>query len=231
MSLATAGLSVATDAVQLDIRRTVKVYRAPTDEIIGQKLFIEFVGSQKMTMMFREQLKAQGYSVVETADEADAKFKFTGYFNIDGAGKEAVKGSLGELMEKSVAVQLPTSPDYKHENTNLTQIAVSGVAMGAISVTDVISWLGQQTGLAGRFNEALTGDPRGFCMHENCNKYRNRVFIIVTGETGRWTVEEVVQNEKIVLDVVIADALEKVLVPLIDLQKNKSVQVNPGGSQ
>jgi len=210
-------VAVAVEKPALDIKRNTKVYRQPPSAVDGQKIFVEFKDSQKLGQRMKDALRAGGYTVVDNASEADASFRFSGYFSVDGAGKETIKGSLGELIEKATPVDA-VRPDYAHENINLTQIAASSIGMGVISVTDVVRWLSQQTGIAGRVNEALTGDTRGFCFGENCNNLRNQVRILVTG-SGTWTAIGEVQNEKVVLDQIIGDTLAESIKPLMALRQ------------
>jgi hypothetical protein len=89
-----------------------------------------------------------------------------------------------------------------------------------LSVTDMVRWIGQKTGIAGRFNELLTGDPRGFCFGDACSKYTSTVVMNVTGDSGHWWVMEKAQDSKVVLDLVIADSVENTLQPLYDLKKD-----------
>lgn len=149
---------------------------------------------------------------------------------LSGAGKEEVRGKLAEFMESSIVLDRENSPDYRHQNVDLLQVGVSAGYTGltsAISVTDMVRWLGQKTGVAGRFNELLTGDPRGFCLADSCNKYTSTVIMNVKGESGHWWIQEKAQESTIVLDIVVADVIENMLKPLYDLRPMASA----GGSQ
>ncbi len=88
----------------------------------------------------------------------------------------------------------------------------------------MVRWLGQKTGVAGRFNEMLTGDPRGFCLAESCSKYTSTVIMNVKGNSGHWWVQEKAQDSKVVLDLVVADAVENMLKPFYDIRPQASTE-------
>lgn len=223
-----AGQAVA-EPLQLDFRRRdINVKTAPSAEVVKQKLFVEFKDSPKASKMLREQFREKGFAIVEKAADADAKFLFSGLFVVAGAGKTSLNGSLGELFEKSLNVETSATPDYQHQSINLGQIAVSSFVSKSISVTDMVLWFSQITGVSGRFNEMMTGDPRGICMHKDCETLSSSVAIYVGGENGAWRIRSAVQNEKVVLDIVIAEAMERALAPLFDLQKNNVPIANAG---
>jgi len=228
MVVALTAISTVTHAdtgssMNVEIKREPHYTSTPNPDIAEKRLYVTFDGSQKMTRVIREKLKARGFAVVDNPEEADAKYRFGGMFTITGAGKEDVRGKLGDLLESSVGTPQPGSPDYRHQNVDLLQIGVSAAYAGVasvISVTDMVRWIGQKTGVAGRFNELLTGDPRGFCFGDACSKYTSTVVMNVTGDNGHWWVMEKAQDSKVVLDLVIVDAVENMLQPLYYLKKD-----------
>ncbi|MBI4741175.1 MAG: hypothetical protein HY777_06420 [Betaproteobacteria bacterium] len=123
------------------------------------------------------------------------------------------------LAEQSETPQ-PGRPDYQHQNINLGQIGAVAAVMSVVSVTDVLTWVSQQTGVAGGFNKMLTGDPRGWCLHKDCDKYRSFVAIGASGAAS-WYVTSEVKDKKVVLDLVLAEAINQVLSPLPNLQLGK----------
>lgn len=165
--------------------------------------------------------KAKGFKVIESKNESEAKFVFMSGFILRGAGKEEVRGRVAELIENSVVNPAP-GVNYKNQNVDLLQVGVSAAYTGiasTLSLTDMVRWISQKAGIAGRFNEMLTGDPRGFCYGTSCTNYTNSVRMSVTGgDDGHWHIHEIAVGEKIVLDVLIADSLETLLKPFYDLQ-------------
>lgn len=222
-TMATISMADTASQMNIEIKREPHFASPPRAELIEKRVYIAFDGSPKMTRVLQEKLKARGYSVVDKPEDADAKFRVGGMFTISGAGKEDVRGKLGDLLESAVGADQPSNPDYRHQNVDLLQIGVSAAYTGVasmLSVTDMVRWIGQKTGIAGRFNELLTGDPRGFCFGDACSKYTSTVVINVTGDSGHWWVMEKAQDSKVVLDLVIADAVENTLQPLYDLKKD-----------
>ena len=128
-----------------------------------------------------------------------------------------MKGKLGDLLESSVAIGASDTPDYRHQNIDLIQMAGVSAFTGSLSVTDMVRWIGQKTGVAGHFNEMITGDPRGFCWAESCSKFTSLVILSVNGSGGHWWIQEIAQDAKVVLDLVIADSIETAIKPLTDL--------------
>lgn len=207
---------VSAEPAAPELKRDMHLNVLPAAEVGGKRVFIEFDGSPKASQVLQEKLRRRGFNVVETAGDADARFKVGGAFAITGGGKEEVRGKLSELLESSVEATPSNSPDYRHQNIDLVQIAAGRAYTGFISVTDMVRWLGQKTGIAGRFNEMLTGDPRGFCWHESCSKFTSSAIVSVKGDSGHWWLQESAQDAKVVLDLVVADAIESALKPIYD---------------
>ncbi|WP_126448103.1 hypothetical protein [Sulfuricystis multivorans] len=230
LTLATSAVVVLADTgstTSVEIEREPHFNSLPNAGIAEKRLYVSFKHSPKMTRILQEKMRAMGFTVAEKLEDADAKFNFDGIFLISGAGKEEVRGRLGELLESAVGVAQPSNPDYHHQNVDLLQIGVSVAATGVasmLSVTDMVRWIGQKTGIAGRFNELLTGDPRGFCYGDQCNKFTSSVILSVNGDSGHWWIMEKAQDSKVVLDMVISDAIENVLKPFYDVKKPAAVQ-------
>lgn len=219
--------------MNIEIKREPHFTAPPKAEVAEKRVYIAFEGSPKMTRVLQEKLKAKGFAVVDKPEDADAKFRVGGMFTISGAGKEDVRGKLGDLLESAVGTDQPSNPDYRHQNVDLLQIGVSAAYTGiasVLSVTDMVRWIGQKTGIAGRFNEMLTGDPRGICFGEACSKYTSTVVMNVTGDSGHWWVMEKAQDSKLVLDLVIADVVESTLEPLYELKNAAQGQQGRGDS-
>jgi hypothetical protein len=221
-------LPIAAEKNPLNIERSLKIRTPPSEAVVAQKIFVEFSDSPKLTTLFREQLSARGYEMAASQDVADAKFIFRGNVIVDGGGQAPMKESLGVLTEKAATLN-PSSPDYHHQNVFLPVIAASSVVMGKISATDILSWLGQTTGAAGRFNEAITGDPKGWCLNDACREARkvfsSRVMITASG-SGQWYVLNTARSNKVVADYMVADAITSVLEPLLSLQRNTETKAN-----
>lgn len=219
-----AGAGTAPDVL---IKREPHYTVVPQSDIASKRLFVVFDGSPKMTRVLQAKLQARGYAVADKPEDADEQYRFSGMFMLSGAGKEEVKGKLADLLESSVGSGQGNSPDYGHQNVGLLQIGVSAAYTGiasTISITDMVRWLGQKTGIAGRFNELLTGNPRGFCLAESCSKYTSTVIMNVKGNSGHWWVQEKAQDSKVVLDLVVADAMENMLKPFYDIRPQASTE-------
>ncbi len=213
--------------VAVEISRSINIRTPPPADLVEKRIYIVFEGSPRMTEVIRAKLKERGLLVTDSEGDAEATFKLTGVFGIEGAGKERVSGPLGELLEKTIPVDASGRPDYQHQSVDLLQIATVTTFTGFLSVTDLTVWLSQKMGIAGRFNEMLTGDPRGFCWHESCRKYTSSAVLGVKGDDSYWWLQEAAKDERVVLDLVVEDILANGLKPLLDLKPESQERKEP----
>lgn len=203
----------------VDIERKIHLNVPPDEAATDKSVSLSFEGSPKMTKILQEKLRLNGVPVAENDSEHQLRFKITGIYRVSGAGREASSGSLGDLFESTVSVHAGDK-DFRVQNVSTAQILVSGAITGFISISDMLIWASQKMGIAGRFNDVLTGDPRGFCWHPNCSQYTNMIVIRVSGNGYHWWIQETAKSDKIVLDVLMADALENAISPILKLGKD-----------
>ncbi len=228
VALGASAQQPAQDAV--DIKRSININTPPPADLAEKRIFIAFDGSPRMTEVIRAKMRERGFLVADSEGDAEATFKLAGVFSIEGAGKEKISGSLGDLLEKSIPVDPSGKPDYHHQNVDLVQIATVTAATGftsLVSVSAMVNWLGQQSGISGHINEMLTGDPRGFCWHESCNKYSSSAVLRVKGDDSYWWLQEAAKDERVVLDLVVEDMLANGLKPLLDLKPESQERKAP----
>lgn len=205
------------DSKPPQIEREIINKSLPTAEIAHQRIFVSFEGSPKMTRILQEKLKAKGFAVVDDPSLAEAKFKFNGHYIISALAKQNIVGPLSEILEQTIKLdEKVSSPDY--QTVNLLQIGALNAYRGAISVPDLLLWVTQKIGIAGRFNEMLTGDARGWCLNEKCKQFQSHVEMRVYGDGTFWRVKAQAWHEKIMLDILIADVLENTLSPFYRLK-------------
>lgn len=222
VGLGMAPFAKAAEEPAVNFKREPHYNELPTTELLKKRVHVEFVGSPKATKLLQEKLSAQGYQIVQEAENADAKIRFDGVFMVAGRGKETVKGKLGDLLESSMRLKAPSNPDYGHQNVDIAQVAAGRLFTGSFSPTDLITYLGQKSGIAGRFNELITGDPRGWCWHESCDKVWSHVVMQVRGDAGHWWVQVSAQEKSIVLDQAIAEAIDATMRPFVDVTRTGS---------
>jgi len=199
------------------IQREVISKNLPPAETAHQRIFVSFEGSPKMTRILQEKLRAKGFAVADDPASADARFKFNGTYIISALAKQDIVGPLGEVLERTVKLD-NKSADPRYQTVDLLQIGAVGAYHGAISVPDLLLWISQKTGIAGSFNEMLTGDPRGWCLNEKCKQVKSYVEMRVYGDGVFWRVKAQAWHEKLLLDVLIADVLEDTLAPFYRLK-------------
>lgn len=216
--------AAATPVTPPDVTTKLRLSKPPKPDVMDKKIFVNVVDSDKGTALVRARLDALGFKTVDAADVADLTLRIGGNFSVTGAGKQRVNGKLGELLNGALPADAGRSPDYTHQNINLLQIAGSTAGTGTLSVSQLVTWLGQKTGISGRINEAITGDPRGWCIGDTCDKRENNVTITVnTGDYGHWWLDSKATDTRIVLDYCLADALDKMLQPLVELSSKSAV--------
>ena len=215
---------------ELVIKREPHLRKMPDAAVAEKKLFVSFKGSPKMSKLLQAKLSDSRLVIVETPEEAELKVEFSGMYFVQNASKERKSGQLGELLEEATADIAPDRPNYRVESVDIPQMLAVRAGTGAFAITDIALWISQQTGIAGRFNEWLTGDPGGWCLNEACRKQRRQLMnvAIVSVSTGgefHWWLKHEAWDEKVVLDRVIADALEHAIRPLAELKKTAPVAV------
>lgn len=189
-----------------DIKVVKRVMREPPADFRSKKIYLTVSDSEKITRMLIDDIRDKGYTVVDDKLAAEVKMQCFAKFTISGNGKEAVTGYAEQLVLVGNELPIPDTTDYTHQSTNLGQIAAPIVTLGIIPIPDILVWVTQKLGIAGAFNKALTGDPRGICLNENCNKFAQVVLITCLGDVS-WLLQYQAHNEKIVIDQVMQNAL------------------------
>lgn len=214
-------LALGASAAQgIEVKRDIHLNSLPSKEVADKKIGIYFDGSPKMSKILQEKLRDKGFVVADDPNDADVKFKLSGIYLVTGAGKSSMSGSLGDMLESSVNLGDPTKADFEHQNVSLIQMASTRSLMGSISPADMIIWLSQKSGISGRINQAISGDPRGFCWNENCNKLNSHIVIRIGDGQSHWWIQGEAKHENVVLDLVFADLIESLLKPIYDLKKD-----------
>lgn len=207
-------------AAEPDYQPTLKIYRGPSEGLLGKKLYVEFADSPLLTSFLRKTLLERGYQIVDSTETAEEQLRFQGTVSIGLFATKPATVQLAEIIEKGT-LRVPTKEDATVGNTSLINVAAMnqmarpfGVAFrNNVTLTGVLDWISDVTGLRGSFNKALTGDPRGICMHKDCDKYRQTVGIGTTG-SATWLATALATDEKVVLDKLIERTLERALDPL-----------------
>lgn len=204
-----------------EIKTSMKINREPPEDLASKRLYVEFANSPRLTTMFREKLGSRGFNMVASADDSDVKIRFNGAVAIGLFATKLKSLPLAEAVEKS-AIQPAGKGEAEVGNNSLVGVVAMDAAAkqltpsirGTLTATNLMEWIGDVTGLRSAFNKAITGDPRGFCMSEHCNKYQQNVVVGATGGAS-WLITLSTLSEEIVLDRLIDESLERVLEPLL----------------
>lgn len=190
----------------------IKKPKPPSETLLDKKIFVSFPDSEEITVAIKKDLQSRGYNIVDTEGESSEKLVFRSKFIVMGKGLSEVEGTFGDIVSAKKSL-VPTEKNYAHQTVGIDHVAISAAATGgvsSISLTDFGMWLTQKMGIAGRFNEMLTGDPRGFCLSEGCHKFKQIVNLMYTGAAVGF-VHVSANNESIVLDKVSSKAFSSLM--------------------
>ncbi|MCG3166217.1 MAG: hypothetical protein DPW12_13035 [Rhodocyclaceae bacterium] len=207
-------------AAEPEAQPTLKIYRQPSENLLGKRLYVEFKDSPVLTSFLRRTLGERGYQLAESAEASEAQLRFMGNVSIGLFATNPSSATLAEVIEKG-ALKINSKEDAAVGTTTVVDVAIMnqmarpfGTSFrNSMTLTGVLDWIAEASGLRGAFNKALTGDPRGICMHRDCDKYRQRVVISALG-SATWLATYEILDEKIVLDRLIEQTLERALEPL-----------------
>jgi hypothetical protein len=168
-----------------------------TAELKAKPVNVVFLGSPLLTEQLKPAVAALGYNVVN--EEVKTKIVFRANFFSQGGGSKSVNVALGPVIEDSLKAQqaLPERQDTLitkgvGETLFLTgsfnALANAGLLNKGFAVGNIVQTISEAIGIAGAFNKALTGDPRGWCMSRCHEWYKIRqetaLFVAVTAEDG-----------------------------------------------
>lgn len=212
----------------------VKTHSSLEGVIHDHKIYIQFRDSQKLTSLITEMMRQYGYSLVESKEDADIYISLLGRFELVGGAREGFSATYAELAE---AEQKPGvgGTNYTHQTINAGQIAVATAATRYLSLTDIGLWLTQKTGIAGRVNETLTGDPRGICL-SNCENWKRLRHIAMVSVyslkiegkpfiRGAWTIDYDAYHDALMVEDVMSMTILKALEPFrnVAIKTSKSL--------
>ncbi len=158
---------------------------------------VEFQGSPLLTEQIKTALVALGYTVVN--EPVKNKLLFKANFHSQGGGSKTINVALGPVIENSLKNQQAA---LARQDTNVNRgageaaflsagfgaLATAGLLSNGFAIGNIVEGLGQATGVAGAFNKALTGDPRGWCTSRCHEWYKIRqemaFFVNVTADDG-----------------------------------------------
>lgn len=200
-------------------------YTEPDETLKAQRLHVEFADSPKLTAMLQIRLVELGYQIAVTPNEAEAQLRFKGEVSFERFRTTPRTYSLGKLIESEAqASGLPKASEADARQTSLVGVAAEtalaqpfGIS-GMVGLTGLLDWASDATGLRAALNKAVTGDPNGWCFSEACRKYRQSVFVSVSG-SGSWFVSASVFQEEIILDRLVEESLARALEPLAPVRQ------------
>lgn len=167
--------------------------------------------------IIRDSLRNHGMQISEgNATQSTVRVSILGGFYF---GKPGAKTETGMLRDIPIHVnrELPEE-SLVTEGLKGRQLVLDTLVMRSISVSELLIYLSERSGIAGWFNKALTGDPRGVCLTSNCEDVETVVTLYVTvtrdGDSVSWTAMAGAKAKTIVLDQVLAAALDTALSPV-----------------
>jgi len=208
-------------------------------DIRSDRIYVDFKDSPKLSFIVGQMLKSKGYRIVATRGEADVVFRMMGGIGITGGGKTAVGGQMEELVEGNTRKDADKT-NYTDLGIHGDVIAVTSLLTKTLQVANIALWLSQETGIGGRVNETLVGDPRGVCVLncENWNKRKHTATVLINTQSpegelvkkGAWWIEAHHYYDKIEAEKHIAEALVISLEPFDDVPTTSPATSMPATS-
>ncbi|MCL2829896.1 MAG: hypothetical protein FWD77_04050 [Betaproteobacteria bacterium] len=154
-----------------------------------------------------------------TGEEAEAQIQIKGAYFISGSGRTPVSGDIEDLLENKAKVSASDEQKDASHSTDAGSIVIAGMISHTQFITEWGLLASDATGIGGKFNQWLTGDPRGFCFHQSdCNRFTSEVVMAITGDGGQWQHRESAADRNVVLGAVLVSALENVLTPFYSVR-------------
>mgnify|MGYP001277054804 CR=1 FL=1 len=153
----------------------VGVDRIPND-IRSVPLFVSFEGSSSMTNYLREAFSKRGFLI--TNEKADARYSIQVNGHFTSKGKINVPPTaLGPIFDSADAAV--AARDYRTKTTGQALTTTAAFVQSAemfgtgymnIMGHSILDAISDATGISGRFNQLVAGDPRGVCF-TNCEDW------------------------------------------------------------
>lgn len=156
-------------------------------------LFAEFDRSSTLSTQLREALVAKGFVLALDRTAARATLIFRGDLALAGGPVfyKGVKVPIGDATEKALQDAREGGGAPRAEAVQaVAGLAINSAALDAamtpfwrgLALNGIASAIGEATGVKGRFNSALTGDPRGICLSrcEDWKKVNQTVYLWIT---------------------------------------------------
>ena len=193
--IAFAFLSTHVHAEEAQQRPQIDVSSSGSIQIDRAKvspIYVEFMGSQVLTDRLTAFAVAQGFEVTADAAAARAKLVVGGELELEGGPKfqKRLRIPLSQIAQDQVPSSSESQKTTSREVAAIAHDAVlTGIAyklslghfLQGVSLSQLVASIGTATGVTGRMNAWLVGDPRGFCLSrcENWRKVHQSVVVTV----------------------------------------------------
>jgi hypothetical protein len=202
----------------------------------GGPIYVEFTGSRTLTDRLAAFVVAQGFEVTSVREAARAKLVVGGELELEGGPKfqKRLRIPLSQIaqdeMPSSSEAQGTTGREVAAiaHDAVLTGIAYElslGTFLQGVSLSQLVASIGVATGVTGRINTWLVGDPRGFCLSrcENWKKVHQAVVVNVTldvqGVASMMRVQSKAYSETLAPVALVEAAMKEVVTALAEEQK------------
>lgn len=157
----------------------VGVDKIPT-EIQTSPVFVSFENSATMTQYLKDAFSKRGFQIVESRDQARYALLVSG--NFQSKGKINISPiELGPIFDRADAAL--EARDYRRGTTGEALTTTATFAQSAemfgtgyknIMGLTIFGAISDATGISGRFNQMLVGDPRGICIQDCADREFSR---------------------------------------------------------
>jgi len=141
-------------------------------ELIGKKVHIEFVSSEKLSTQLREEFERRGFTVVPHPKDAEVSLQFAAGYTFQRPHARKMLVDFGRVAQESPDAAAASLADKAEKSTRtssfnaglVTQGLVGGLSSGMMLGAGLVDTIMSMSGFKGWANRAIAGDERGWCL-------------------------------------------------------------------
>jgi hypothetical protein len=208
--------------------------------LLGKKVHIEFVSSEKLTTQLRDEFERRGFTVVPNPQDAEVSLQFAAGYTFQRPHARKMLVDFGRVAQESPDAAAATLADKAERSTRsssfnaglVTQGLVDGLSSGMMLGAGLVDTIMSMSGFKGWANRAIAGDERGWCpgtaeMCKDWKKYdqqlRLRVEVRTTNASDARPLElrsdAAAKEEQLVPDPIFRAAMDDMTVRLFGAGK------------
>ena len=140
--------------------------------LLGKKVHIEFVSSEKLSTQLHEEFERRGFTVVQNSQDAEVSLQFAAGYTFQRPHARKMLVDFGRVAQEGPEAAAATLADKTEKSTRsssfnaglVTQGLVGGLSSGMMLGAGLVDTIMSMSGFKGWANRAIAGDERGWCL-------------------------------------------------------------------